>query len=179
MPNLKKVANRTHLRDAHTLKKRINLASIAVRFTRLHRSGSQLRGLCPFHSERHASFYIHQTKQVFYCFGCGVGGDLFAFVMRAYRCDFRRALDIVTAFSEGVARASESRSDSHLGASEGAKPLSPPQAGARHSRSTNEQRARILAALDATERRLLLIEVTNRAASAALATACEPLRTGA
>ena len=162
--------------DARELKSRVDLATFAVQFTRLRRSGRQLVGLCPLHSERHPSFYIHPEKQIFYCFGCGAGGDLFAFVMRVTGCDFRGALQTVAEFSNGVARDSEPRSGSCFGASEGAKPLSPPKAGAPRSQSTQGSCGRILAALDATDRRLRAIEAANCEASAALATACEPGR---
>jgi hypothetical protein len=162
--------------DAHELKSRVDLVAFAGQFTRLRRSGQQLVGLCPLHSERHPSFYIHPEKQIFYCFGCGAGGDLFAFVMRILGCNFRSALQTVAEFSDGVARNSEPRSGSCPGESEGAKPLSPPKAGAPHSQSAQGSRARILAALDATDRRLRAIEAANCEASAALATACEPTR---
>jgi hypothetical protein len=103
---------------------------------------------------------------------------VFTFVMCATGCDFRRALEIVAEFSEGVARDSEPRSGSRFGASEGAKPLRPPKAGGLDSPFSRDSRARILAALDAAERRLRAIEATNRAASRALATPCEPERQG-
>jgi hypothetical protein len=89
-------------------------------------------------------------------------------------CDFRRALEIVAQCSDGVARASEPRSGSRSGGSEGAKPLSLPKAGVPNSQSLPDSRARILAALDDADRRLLAIQAQNRATSAALATACEP-----
>jgi hypothetical protein len=101
---------------------------------------------------------------------------LFNFVMRATGCDFRRALEIVAEFCAGVACASESRSDSRLGTSEGAKPLSPPRAGVFYSQSARDRLRQILAALAETERRLVRVAITNAAASAALATACEPER---
>jgi hypothetical protein len=158
--------------NARELKARIDLAAIAGQFTRLRRSGHQLVGICPLHSERHPSFFVNREKQVWKCFGCGAGGDVFEFVMRATGCDFRRALEIVAGFS-GVARASDPRSGSRFGASEGA---SPPAAKRPDSNSQNHRgpRARILAALDAANRRLRVIEVTNRKARAATATACEP-----
>jgi CHC2 zinc finger len=160
--------------DAHELKSCADLVEFVSQFTRLRRSGRQLVGLCPLHTERHPSFYVHPGKQVFYCFGCGAGGDVFAFIMRVHDCDFRRALEIVAACSDGIARASEPRSGSRFGASERAKPLSPPTADTRYSQSCQDSRARILAALDATDRRLRAIQSQNRATSAALATACEP-----
>src|SRR5258708_22824252 len=84
--------------SARDLKAHADLVGYASRFTRLRRYGRQFRGLCPLHSERHPSFYVHPEKQVFHCFGCGTGGDVFAFVMRVNGCDFRRALEIVAEF---------------------------------------------------------------------------------
>jgi hypothetical protein len=164
--------------DAPQLKARADLAAYARLFTRLRRAGRQLLGLCPLHEERHPSFYIHPEMNSFYCFGCGAGGDVFAFVMHVNRCGFRQALEIVAEFSEGVARDSEPRSGSRPAASVGAKSLSPPKAGCHHSQFPQDSRARILAALDAADRRLRQVDATNRATSAALATACEPDRGG-
>lgn len=49
-------------------------------------------GLCPFHSERTPSFSVNNTKQIFYCFGCGAGGNVISFIMRIERLDFLDAL---------------------------------------------------------------------------------------
>ncbi|HVS90079.1 MAG TPA: CHC2 zinc finger domain-containing protein [Candidatus Acidoferrum sp.] len=162
---------------ARELKARVDLAAIAGKFTRLRRAGRQFFGLCPLHSERHPSFYVHPEKQVFKCFGCGAGGDIFVFVMLATGCDFRRALKTIAEFSSGVARESEPRSGERIRAGVGASPAA---AKRQHSYSqfNQEPRARILAALDATNRRQRAIEATNRKASASLATACEPERGG-
>ncbi len=160
--------------NARELKSRVDLAALAGRFTRLRRSGRQLVGLCPLHKERNPSFYVHPDKQCFKCFGCGAGGDVFEFVMRATCCDFRRALGIVAEFSEGVASGSDPRSGSRSAASVGVKPLCPAKRDTSHSQSTQKSRARILAALDAANRRLLAVDATNRKARAATATACEP-----
>jgi DNA primase len=160
------------------LKARVDLVSLAGKFTQLRRSGRQFVGLCPLHTERHASFYVHPGKQVFKCFGCGRGGDVFEFVMRATGCDLFHALQIVAEFSEGVASESEPRSGERFRAKQGGEAPSACEAGSLYSQSTQSPRARILAALDATNRRLRAIEAANRAASAALATACEPERGG-
>jgi len=159
--------------SARELKARADLAAFAGQFTRLHRSGRQLVGLCPLHKERHPSFYVHPEKQCFKCFGCGAGGDVFEFVMCATGCDFRRALEIVAEYS-GVACESEPRSGERIRAGVGAKPLCPAKRGTLHSQATQESRARILEALDAANRRLRAIEAKNREARGARATACEP-----
>lgn len=72
-----------------------DLVAIAGRHgVKLRRSGTQLLGLCPFHSERTPSFYIHPVKQLFKCHGCGAGGDVFTFIQRIERVDFPRSLAI-------------------------------------------------------------------------------------
>jgi DNA primase len=86
---------------ADRVKQRGDMLAIAGSYTRLRRSGRQFVGLCPFHKERHPSFFVHPQKKLFHCFGCGAGGDLFALVMRAENCDFRNALKIVQGFSLG------------------------------------------------------------------------------
>jgi CHC2 zinc finger len=161
---------------AAEVKSRANLIEMVTEYTRLRRAGKQFLGYCPFHLERYPSFYVHGEKQVFYCFGCGVGGDVFSFVMRMFGCDFRSALEIVAQHSEGIALASGTRSVPHFGEGERAKPLRPPKAGASNSQFSRDSHARILAQLEATNRRLRAIDATNRASSAVLTTACEPER---
>jgi len=160
--------------DAREVKSRADFRAIASRYMRLRRSGRQYVGRCPFHSERHPSCYIEPEQKMWKCFGCQRGGDLFDFVMLAEDCTFREALWVVADSSSGVARESGPRSGP-LGASVGAAP-GPAKQGAPSSQLTHESRARIIAALEATDRRLRAIAATNRAASAALATACEPER---
>lgn len=162
--------------DSRVLKRRVDLVSLVAGFTTLREAGRELVGLCPLHRERHPSFHVNPEKQVFHCFGCGAGGDVFAFVMLAVRCNFRCALEIVEEFVQGVALASDPRSGSRFGEGEGAKPLRPPKAVARHSQSLKASRSRVLAELEATTRRARAIETTNNTESRALATACEPLR---
>jgi DNA primase len=54
----------------------------------LKRAGTNFRALCPFHKEKTPSFNVHPQKQVWRCFGCGAGGDVFTFVMRYENLDF-------------------------------------------------------------------------------------------
>lgn len=164
--------------SAREIKAHADLAAIAGRYTRLRRAGRQFIGLCPLHSERHPSFYVHPERQVWFCFGCQCGGDVFDFVMLAECCDFRRALQIVAEFSQGEASGSEPRSGSRFAASEGDGIPQARAAGLPYSQDSPGARARILAALDAADRRLRAIEAVNRAASSAMATDCEPERGG-
>jgi DNA primase len=66
---------------------------------RLRPAGRQFRGRCPFHKERMPSFQIDVIKQVFYCHGCKVGGDVFQFVRLHQRCSFRQSVEFLAARS--------------------------------------------------------------------------------
>lgn len=121
------------LLDARNVKARADFVCIASRYTSLRRSRRQYVGLCPFHSERHPSFYVHPEKKIFYCFGCGAGGDLFDFVMRAEGCDFLGSLQLVAEFSSGVARESErAKRASGFERAKGARPPGPAKQGLSH-----------------------------------------------
>jgi CHC2 zinc finger len=108
---------------ASDVKARADFAAIASHYTKLRKSGRQCVGLCPLHSERHASFYVHTEKQIFYCFGCGAGGDVFDFIMRVEGCDFLDALQMVASWGSPRERAREARECFRAGG--GAKPLAP------------------------------------------------------
>jgi hypothetical protein len=82
--------------DSKEIKGRADFIDILSRYTRLRRAGRQYVGLCPFHSERHPSFYVEPDRKLWNCFGCGLGGDIFSFVMRAEGCSFAGALRFVT-----------------------------------------------------------------------------------
>ncbi len=58
----------------------------------LKRVGSNFRALCPFHNEKSPSFYLHPARQTFHCFGCGVGGGVFRFLMDYEHLDFPEAV---------------------------------------------------------------------------------------
>ena len=61
-------------------------------FVNLKKNGSILKGLCPFHNERTPSFVVNPNKNIFKCFGCGVGGDSVSFVMELEKMTFPEAL---------------------------------------------------------------------------------------
>src|SRR2546425_1602848 len=60
-------------------------------------SGSKYRALCPFHAEKTPSFYVDADKQLFYCFGCSTGGDVFKFLMLYEKLEFPEALKMLAA----------------------------------------------------------------------------------
>jgi DNA primase len=69
-----------------------DVARIIGRFVRLRKRGKNHVGLCPFHDEKTPSFNVSQERQMFYCFGCGAGGDVFEFMMRHENMGFAEAV---------------------------------------------------------------------------------------
>ena len=76
-----------------TIKDHLDVAEIVGRTVQLQRAGRNLKGLCPFHSEKTPSFYVFPDSQRWQCFGCNKGGDIFTFVMETQGLDFRTALE--------------------------------------------------------------------------------------
>jgi len=69
-----------------------NIIDIASQYTSLKKRGQKYVGLCPFHSEKDPSFTVDEDKQLFHCFGCGAGGDIFTLVMEKENLSFPEAL---------------------------------------------------------------------------------------
>ncbi len=86
---------------AKVIKEKINLVDFLSKDLRLIKSGSNYKALCPFHNEKTPSFTINQDKNSFNCFGCGISGDVFSYVMEKYKIDFKEALKIL-AIEAGV-----------------------------------------------------------------------------
>jgi len=75
------------------VKQKIDIAEIIGQYTALKKAGRNLTALCPFHSEKHPSFFVYPEQQSWHCFGaCNTGGDVFAFIMKKEGLDFGEAL---------------------------------------------------------------------------------------
>ncbi len=68
-----------------------DIYELVSRYVQLKRSGANYVGLCPFHTEKSPSFSVNSGRQIFKCFGCGVGGDVFEFLMRIEGLNFPEA----------------------------------------------------------------------------------------
>jgi len=80
---------------AERVKQQADIVRVIGEYVRLKKSGQNFSGLCPFHQEKTPSFNVHPVKQIYHCFGCGVGGDVFKFVMELDKCTFPEAIRTV------------------------------------------------------------------------------------
>ena len=80
---------------AEKVKQQADIVRVIGEYVQLKKAGQNFRGLCPFHSEKTPSFNVHPTRQIYHCFGCGQGGDVFKFVMEMEKCPFPEAMRIV------------------------------------------------------------------------------------
>lgn len=72
------------------IRSRNDIVDIVSSRIKLQKKGSSYFGLCPFHNEKSPSFSVSPNKQMFYCFGCGEGGNVFSFLMKYDNLTFRK-----------------------------------------------------------------------------------------
>ena len=70
-----------------------DMVEIVGQYTELRKAGANYSGRCPFHEERTPSFSVNPAEKLYYCFGCGVGGNLFGFVQAKENLDFAGAVE--------------------------------------------------------------------------------------
>lgn len=70
-----------------------NILDVVSQYVVLKRSGRSYSGLCPFHREKSPSFFVSPDKQIFHCFGCGEGGDVFGFIRKIENVTFKEAVE--------------------------------------------------------------------------------------
>jgi DNA primase len=92
------MAGRIRQSDVEEVKARTNLADIVGDYVALKPAGvGSLKGLCPFHDERSPSFQVRQQVGLYHCFGCGEGGDVYAFLMKIDHVTFTDAVERLAA----------------------------------------------------------------------------------
>lgn len=74
------------------IKNRVDIVDLISEYVSLKRTGQNWKGLCPFHSEKTPSFTVSPAKQIYHCFGCGAGGDIFTFLVQYENLSFQEAL---------------------------------------------------------------------------------------
>lgn len=77
------------------LKEQVDIVDIISSYIDLKRAGSNFSACCPFHNEKTPSFMVSPSKNIFHCYGCGVGGDSISFVMQYEKLDFAPAVERV------------------------------------------------------------------------------------
>ncbi|MES2202360.1 MAG: DNA primase [candidate division FCPU426 bacterium] len=69
-----------------------DIVTVVSRSVSLKKAGANMKGLCPFHDERSPSFTVHPGKQIYHCFGCGEGGDVFSYLVKRDKLSFVEAV---------------------------------------------------------------------------------------
>jgi DNA primase len=81
--------------DLDEIKSRLDVIDVISEYVPLKKSGQNWKGLCPFHAEKTPSFTVSPSKQIYYCFGCSSGGDIFTFLMKHESLSFQESLTIL------------------------------------------------------------------------------------
>ena len=92
MRNLDRLTEEKIIND---VKANNEIVAVIAEYVNLKQRGKTFIGLCPFHSEKTPSFTVSREKQLFYCFGCGAGGDVLTFIMRMENLTFGPALQLL------------------------------------------------------------------------------------
>ncbi len=105
------------MNERDTIKDKIDIVFLLSEYIKLQKSGRNFKALCPFHGEKTPSLMISPERQIWHCFGCGKGGDIFTFLMEYEHMDFPEALRLLakkagvtlatTSFTTGVSSKKE------------------------------------------------------------------------
>ena len=90
------MAGRIPDRDIAAIRERVRIEDVVGDYVQLRRAGADsLKGLCPFHDEKSPSFHVRPNHGHFHCFGCGEGGDVYAFVQKIEHVSFVEAVELL------------------------------------------------------------------------------------
>ncbi|MDA1060802.1 MAG: CHC2 zinc finger domain-containing protein, partial [bacterium] len=78
------------------IKSRLTIEDVVSQYVQLKKAGRNLKGLCPFHSEKTSSFIVSPEKQICHCFGCNKGGDIFTFIQEIEGITFVESLELLS-----------------------------------------------------------------------------------
>jgi len=96
--NTQKEPHRYHNKGSLTaekIKTEVDIVWVINNYVTLKKSGENLSGVCPFHSDKHPSFIVYPNTQSWYCFGCCKGGDVIDFTILIECTDFKGAMNII------------------------------------------------------------------------------------
>ncbi|MBC7247546.1 MAG: DNA primase [Actinobacteria bacterium] len=79
--------------DIERLRERVDIVEVISDYVQLKKAGRLFKGLCPFHDEKTPSFMVDPAKQLYHCFGCGEGGNVFTFLRKKEGLEFREAVE--------------------------------------------------------------------------------------
>ena len=83
-------------RDIAAIRERVRIEEVVGDYVQLRRAGADsLKGLCPFHDEKSPSFHVRPNHGHFHCFGCGEGGDVYAFIQKIEHVSFVEAVELL------------------------------------------------------------------------------------
>jgi DNA primase len=87
------MAGRIKPEDIDGLRERADIVEVVSDYVQLKKAGRLFKGLCPFHDEKTPSFMVDPVKQLYHCFGCGEGGNIYTFLMKKEGLEFREAVE--------------------------------------------------------------------------------------
>ncbi len=106
---------------AEDIKHKIDIVDVISEHVHLEKAGQNFKALCPFHNEKHPSFFVFPEQQTWHCFGaCGTGGDVFSFIMKKEGVEFGQSLRIlaeragISLSSQGPTRVAENEAQQRL-----------------------------------------------------------------